>query len=364
MKWKIFLKVCLAWTSVGLLHALAQYSDIIKYDRQVDFSFNKVFVLVLSYLVWVIITLILLRFLKSFAFPFLFRQISSLFLISLVAWLLFYFAFDAGISMIIGGESGFDEWLSRLASLSGSVIFFYAVIYTLTFAACLGLVLTEKTKNAQAVNASLMLERSENALLLSEQKMQLMQLQLSPHFLFNCMGAISGLARQGKNATLVEAIATVGDLLRFTVNNSSSNLITLDEEISFVHHYISLQKLRFEDKFLCEFKISELDSDIMCPPFTVQLLLENVFRHGVEMTEEQVTITVSIQQDQNNVSIHVSNTHSKVLEENKNIGIGLENIRSRLRYLYADNFEFFVKPSAYAFDVHLSIPKSINVNEF
>ena len=108
----------------------------------------------------------------------------------------------------------------------------------------MGAVLMQNTNNIKQANLALERKQHETALLLAVQKMQIMQSQLSPHFLFNCLGAISGLARQGDKDTLVEAVAKVGNLLRFTINNASENWISLDEEIGFCEDYLSLQHLR------------------------------------------------------------------------------------------------------------------------
>jgi sensor histidine kinase YesM len=360
MTWRTFFWVWLAWTTIGALHALSQYSDIIKYGVNVEFGLSKVSFLVFSYSLWIIITLILLRFMRSFSFPFVYRSVVLLFVIGLLSWLPLYFSVDYAVSTLLS-DGGLDEWLAKLVNTSNSVIFFYVLVYGLTFVFCLGLVLADKTKQEQKINANLVQKQTEFALLLAEQNMQLMQSQLSPHFLFNCMGAISGLARIGKLDTLVDAIAKVGDLLRFTVENSSCKTITLDEELTFVHNYIGLQKLRFEDRFTCEFSVSEFNSDVMCPPFTVQLLLENVFRHAVEATEEQISIHVAINQNQQNVNIHVSNTFVAISQDTTSMGIGLDNLKSRLQHIYADNFTFEVNKNTHRFDAHMSIPKELIV---
>ena len=354
--WRTAMRVWLAWASVGGLHALSQYSDIVKYDIKSDYTFANAGLLILSYSLWTPITLVLLRFIKSFSFPFLTRELGLLFSIGLVSWLAVFFSLDVLIGIVIRNKELVD-WLPAFKNISGVTVFYYAVLFGLTFVACLGLVLAEKTIQAQQINTALRQKQTESALLLSEKKMQLMQLQLSPHFLFNCMGALSGLARMGKRTTLVTAIATIGNLLRFTIENSSSKIITLDEELAFVSDYIELQKLRFEERFTCEFDVSEFDSDVMCPPFTLQLLVENVFRHAVDHTEKQVEIKVSIVQNLSNIDIHVCNSHSEVLLNTQNTGIGIENLKSRLAHLYADKFAFDIAVKDDIFSVFLTIPK-------
>lgn len=353
---RTFFWVWLAWSGIGFLHALSQYTDMVKYNAPMDKVWTNSALLILSYAQWIIITLVLLWFMKRLVFPFSYRSVIVLFVTGLFCWIPFYFALDAGISTIIEDQS-FNDWVSKLLNFGGSTIFFYSVLYGFTFAVCLGVVLSEKTTHAQKINADLVQKQTESALLLSEQKMQLIQLQLSPHFLFNCMGAISGLARQHSRTILIQAIAKVGDLLRYTIENSSSKAITLDEELIFLHNYIELQQLRFEDRFICSFSIDDFNNDIMCPPFTLQLLLENVFRHAVELTEEQVHIDVSVRQNEHDVRVNVRNTHSSYSKESKSMGIGLDNLKARLTHLYGDNFVFEFNVTKTQFEVLLTLPK-------
>lgn len=356
--WLRFFKIWLVWAAVGALHALSQYSDIVKYDLQSDFNFTDAAMWTFSYSLWTSISLILLRFMKLFSFPIIYREMTFLFTVGLIGWLSFYFSIDAVITSLMSHGS-LAAWSTNFTNTSVSSIFFYAILYVLTFAICLGLVLAEKTKQAQIANAKLRQKQIESALLISENKMQLMQLQLSPHFLFNCMSALSGLARTGERDILVEAVATIGSLLRFTTENATNKLITLDEEIAFVHQYVALQKLRFEDRFVINVEQGELDSDVMCPPFTLQILIENTFRHAVEVTTKQVNITVSIMQRKENIHLHVSNTHSHISPETQSTGIGLDNLKARIKHLYADNFTFKVTGDKSDFDVYLTLPTSV-----
>jgi sensor histidine kinase YesM len=355
MNRKTFFWVWLAWTVVGLSHALSRYSDIVKYKLEATFSYVETMGYVVTYSQWIIITLILIRFLRSFTYPFSYWAVGALFFIGLVCWLPFYFTAEYIASTFIS-ESELANLGAYLVNMSSSVIFFYCVVYSLTFAACLGIVLADKTQQANQLNASLLQQKTEADLLLTEQRMQLMQSQLSPHVLFNCLSSISSLARDGERKALIEAVAMVGNLLRFTILNSPTNKIALYDEIGFVNDYIALQALRFEDRFICESKIDDIDEDIMCPPFTLQPLVENVFCHAVETTEEQVLIFLSIMQSNNKVHFNVRNTVPKKAKIASSTGTGLDNLRGRLRHLYADDFTLDIHADNTQFSVDLSIP--------
>lgn len=355
MNWRTFFWVWFAWAGVALGHALSQYSDIVKYGWDVKFTYVETIAFVVTYSQWVVITLVLLRFLRSFAYPFSYWAVGTLFLAGLVCWLPFYFASEYALSTLISDQKLADIG-EQLANTRGSVIFFYVLVYCLTFAACLGIVFADKTRKADKLNASLLQQKTETELLLSDERMKLMQSQLSPHVLFNCLGSISALARDGDRTALIEAVAMVGNLLRFTILNSPVNTIALYDELAFVKDYIALQSLRFEERFSYESDIGEVDDDIMCPPFTLQPLLENAFRHAVDTTEEKVRICMSVKQSNGKVRFQVHNTVPEYVKSTRSTGTGLDNLRKRLQHLYEDDFSFDIHAQDGQFRVDLSIP--------
>ncbi len=355
MKLRSFIGALIAWSIIGVVHGLSRYADMIKYNPNGDPSLTGVFLYVLSYSFWIVLTLILLYALKKIAFPFAFKTLIGIFVIGLFCWLPPYFSVEYAVATMISGGANFD-FLANLESLSSSVIFFYSVVYALTFAACLGIVLAEKTILSNRLNASLKQRRTEDALMLSQQKMQLMQSQLSPHFLFNCLGAISGLARNRERDTIVDATARVGDLLRFTISNSDVHLITIDEELSFVEDYVALQKLRFGERFSFSSTVTLPRNQLMCPPFTIQPLVENSFCHAVEITDATVSIDFSVSYDQNSLIVLLTNTLVSDAPKSNGNGTGLRNLQSRLTHLFGDRYTLCLNSDDSVFNVKLSLP--------
>jgi LytS/YehU family sensor histidine kinase len=266
-----------------------------------------------------------------------------------------FFVIEASLSLaIFNGD--FSTLGDKLSKLGNSVIFFYAIIYTLTFAACVGIVLTEKTRISNKLNQELKQRQTEDALALSKQSMQLMQSQLSPHFLFNCLGAISGLARNGQTDALVDATARVGDLLRFTISNSSSSFISLDEELAFIQDYITLQKLRFAERFNYTCNINLPDQPVLCPPFSIQPLIENVFCHAVEAQDETTEVNLIISYGCEHISIIVRNSAAANPTEIQSNGTGIQNLRCRLTHLYGTEFNLVLSQNESEFSAELLLP--------
>ncbi|MEO1594528.1 MAG: histidine kinase [Pseudomonadota bacterium] len=357
--------VAAMWISVGLIHALSRYVDIVKYDLPVPFTLADVGYYLLSYAAWIIVTLVLLRVMESARFTFTFWRLSAFFLGGLLLWLPMYFAYDYGVSVFVSG-GGWAEWIDTLAATSGSVVFFYAVVYGLTFALCGGVVLAARARVAQRENHALEQHRTEAALELAEQHMQLMQSQLAPHFLFNCLSSMSYLARQSEKATLVDAISTLGSLLRFTVENASQGQIAVIDELHFVRDYIALQELRFGDRFVCVIDCDADAEQAMCLPFSLQPLLENVFRHVVERipqtdngVSEGVGIHVTIERRAAQVFMSVCNSQAPLDAQatpSPGHGTGINNLEARLAHTYGGDYALETRVSPEAYCVSLAFP--------
>ncbi|MEM8547045.1 MAG: histidine kinase [Pseudomonadota bacterium] len=364
MKRRTIMAVALMWLTVGIVHGLSRYADIVRYELDVPFAAADIGYFMLSYAFWIIITLVLLKAMARSRFAPV--PMGGLFIAGLVLWLPVYFAFDYGVATLVAG-GGWRDWLARLAGTSGSVVFFYAVVYALTFALCVGVTQAGAAGEAQQRNLELERQRANTAEQLAAQQMQLMQSQLSPHFLFNSLGAMSYLARRDERETLVSGIATLGSLLRFTVSNAARHTLSLAEEIQFAEDYIGLQSLRFRSRFRCTFSVTSGIEGAQCPPFTIQPLLENVFRHVIEQRPEgedpaiPVEIIVQIRCAEDRVALVVRNTRPVDVATPKSstdagTGTGIKNLKVRLAHTYGSAFTYDQEETDAGFAVTLTFP--------
>ncbi len=369
MKGKTIALVAVLWMVVGGVHALSRYTDIVRYQLAVSFTLGDVGYYLLSYVSWSAITLVLLHLMQRSRFVFGYRQLLVIFTAGLALWLPLYLSYDYGISTLVAGGS-WDDWLIRLTGTSGSVIYFYTVVYALTFALCGGVVLAQRAREARQANLLLEQQRTQTALELAEQQMRLMQSQLSPHFLFNCLGSMSYLARRSEKATLVDAIATMGSLLRFTVENASRQQVAVADELQFVQDYLDLQELRFGDRFQCHVDSRADAEQASCIPFALQPLVENVFRHVVEQRPQgneddapyPVKIYIDVRLDDAVVHLRVCNTRISQPSddpEHNGHGTGLRNLETRLGHTYGDAFSLDTQETDNLYCVSLNFPASV-----
>lgn len=112
-------------------------------------------------------------------------------------------------------------------------------------------------------------------------RLEALQAQIDPHFLYNTLQTVSGIAIE-KNIYEIEEINTsLSRILRYSLNNKKS-LVRLSEELDNIKRYMDIQKYRYGDKIRLELSLSDEIRDCFVPVFTLQLAVENAIRHGLE----------------------------------------------------------------------------------
>jgi ligand-binding sensor domain-containing protein/anti-sigma regulatory factor (Ser/Thr protein kinase) len=133
---------------------------------------------------------------------------------------------------------------------------------------------------------------------LTELEMQALKAQINPHFVFNCLNSIKGFIFEKDYKQADKYLDKFSDLLRSTLDNSSSAIISLKEEVKYLDNYLQLEKLRFDEKF--EYSIAVADgidkNDCYVPAMLLQPYVENAVRHGIRFLQGkmgQINISVT-----------------------------------------------------------------------
>ena len=165
--------------------------------------------------------------------------------------------------------------------------------------------------------------RKENA----EYQFEMLKLQLNPHFLFNSLNTLSSLVFEDA-AKASEFIRRLSDVYRYVLDNRTKELVTLREEMDFIHAFSFLQGLRFQGMIDFRFEISEISLSRKIAPMTLQLLVENAVKHNIASAGQPLLISI-VSGDN---SIFVSNNYQPKAEQ-AGTGVGLKNITSRYAFL-------------------------------
>ncbi len=139
---------------------------------------------------------------------------------------------------------------------------------------------------------------------LTELEMQALKAQINPHFVFNCLNSIKGFIFEKDYRQADKYLDKFSDLLRSTLDNSSSAIISLNEEVKYLDNYLQLEKLRFDEKFEYNIDVeNNIDkNDCFVPAMLLQPYVENAIRHGIRFLQGKVgQISIKVTKDGNNL---------------------------------------------------------------
>jgi len=156
--------------------------------------------------------------------------------------------------------------------------------------------------------------------------------QLNPHFLFNCLNSLRELIREDPERA-ERVVTELADLLRYTLQTDRIETVPLRDEIHAVRQYLSLEKVRFEERLRIRFDIEPRVLDVQVPPMLVQTLAENALKHGIAKRPEGGELATQICIRGRELEIVVTNPGSVSLGASAT-AVGLENARERLRLVY------------------------------
>lgn len=155
-------------------------------------------------------------------------------------------------------------------------------------------------------------------------KFETLKSQINPHFLFNSLNTLSTLILiDPKRAD--EFTSKLSNIYRYVLDNQDEDLVPVFQEIDFAKDYIELQAIRFSNNFTIEFEEFEGDKDSSIIPLSLQLLLENVFKHNIISQKNKVAISISFEDD----FIVVRNNKTAEKEIRESHSVGLSNILNR-----------------------------------
>ncbi len=185
--------------------------------------------------------------------------------------------------------------------------------------------------------------------------------EIRPHFFFNALNAVMGLIRV--NPKQAEAVLQdTAELFRSVMQQHEQRLVTLATELDTCQQYVRIEQARLAKRLVLHWDIDEALLAVSVPPFSLQPLIENAIRHGIEPLAKGGTVTVSVQRLEQRLVMRVSNpvvseldrySATKAAQHN---GIALDNIAQRLALMYdqAAQFDHGVVEGRY--EAHIALP--------
>ncbi|MFL6709877.1 MAG: sensor histidine kinase [Massilia sp.] len=170
-----------------------------------------------------------------------------------------------------------------------------------------------------------------------EAELRALRLQVNPHFLFNSLNAISALVSAQSNREANRMLACLSDFLRATLAHDGRHEHSLAEELALLDAYLDIEKARLGERLRLTMKAGPDVLDSVVPYLMLQPLVENAIRHGIAPLANPGRLDIVVARAGARLLVEVHNDGMQPAQAGS--GIGLANVRGRLRHLYGDHQE-------------------------
>jgi sensor histidine kinase YesM len=280
----------------------------------------------------------------SFLFPRLYEKgrvfgyvLASLFLLIFV-----------GVSRALISVSVYNRFFAREKEALSVQTFLYfslagLVVFMLSFVFRIALAYFRVKRQAEQ-----MLEQKSQA------ELNLLKSQVQPHFLFNTLNNIYYEAYREAPRTAV-LIGRLSDIMRYFVDESPKEKVSLATEVKFLENYIALEEIRIRHGVNVTFH-KHFEGEVFIPPMLLMTFVENLFKHGIDRGAEGNQISLSLARAGDNLLFSTENLLPGDPAANGKSGSGLSNLEKRLTLLYGDRFTLSTTHTDTHFQALLKIP--------
>lgn len=194
--------------------------------------------------------------------------------------------------------------------------------------------------------------------LVTEAELRSLKFQINPHFIFNSLNSMSALTEiDPKKAK--QMIIKLAEFLRYTLATNDRQMVSLNEELKNIRLYLEIEKIRFEDKFVYTEDVDEVCGKVLIPSMILQPLFENAIKHAVYETLDTISLKLLCYKQDSFLKLEMQNNFEGESHK-KGAGVGLNNIKERLRLIYQQDNLMEVKKENNVFRVIIYIPMDEN----
>ncbi len=229
-----------------------------------------------------------------------------------------------------------SKWYFLITDFLAALVFY---CFVLAFGQALNYYRQYRKKELRASQLESQLARAE---------LQALKMQLQPHFLFNTLHSISALQFEDVD-TAQKMTARLGDFLRLTLDDDGRQVVSLKREVEFLKCYLDIERVRFGKRLTTTFEIEPPTLEAQVPNLILQPLVENAIKHGISTQAKAGLIRISARLENGKLRLEVADNGSGLPENGAcakgfpKQGLGLANVRERLKQLYGLNHDFELK---------------------
>jgi two-component system, LytTR family, sensor histidine kinase AlgZ len=240
---------------------------------------------------------------------------------------------------------GLDRgFVSAIPLLLGTGVLFY--LLSVAFYYILLGIEASRDAEARVLHASMLAREAE---------LRALKAQVNPHFLFNSLNSISALTGSDPSKAR-EMCILLGDFLRRTLGLGEKTAIPLGEELSLIHAFLAVEKIRFGARLNMVENVDPQALAMNVPPLLLQPLVENAVAHGIANLVDGGCIQLDVALRDGDLSIVVENTFDPEAPLRRRNGVGLANVRQRLEARYGNRAKFGAGAQGTSFRVALEFP--------
>ena len=183
-------------------------------------------------------------------------------------------------------------------------------------------------------------QKSELEILKAKADLEALQSKINPHFLYNSLNSIAGLASVAPEK-VEDAILKLAELFRSTMKENGT-FSTIGSEIRLVKNYLDIEKIRFGKRLNYTIKMQDDITTSKIPHLLIQPIVENAIKHGIEPLPEGGSIWISIQR-KSDKNLIVVKDNGVGIKKDISFGYGLTSVRERLENIYKDKYSFKIE---------------------
>jgi len=191
-----------------------------------------------------------------------------------------------------------------------------------------------------------------------QSELKFLKSQINPHFFFNTLNSLYALTLK-KSDLAPEIVLRLSEMMRYMLYESNEKKVSLEKEINYVKNYIELEKLRQGHKFEINFDIKGDVKSQMIAPLMFIPFLENSFKHGLDNQIKSGFVNIDLDLNDTSVELAIENSKPPSIPkrniEKKSGGIGLQNVKRRLKLLYPQRHKLNIEEKPNSFKVYLNI---------
>ena len=185
-----------------------------------------------------------------------------------------------------------------------------------------------------------------------ESELSVLKSKIDPHFFFNTLNNLYGLARE-KSEDTPDVILKLSEIMRYVIYEGEKERVPLSEEVAYLEKYLDLHRIRYQKNVRLEFNATVEEGEVEIAPLLLVIFVENGVKHGLERVSEGAYLTADLVVSERHLTFEVKNKHT--YSEPSTEGTGLKNVQRRLELLYPKKHKLSTRMLSDEFVVKLEI---------